>query len=222
MLVAQSFLTLCNLMDWSLPGSFSHRILQARIGKWVAIPFSGDLPDPGIERGSAALLADSWPSELPGKPISHCKGSLQYRERNWLVSLRIHSRRLKMAPTFNIITNLPIHLIYPKDGFPRWLSSKESACQGRRLKRYRFIPCVGKIPWRRKWHSSSVFLLGVSHGQRNLVGYSSWGCKELDKVEYLSTSKGQGDACLLLDSSQRLASVCTEKICNTYVLTDLR
>ena len=144
MLVAQSFLTLCNLMDWILPGSFVHGILQARIGKWVAIPFSGDLPDPGIERGSAALLADSWPSELSGKPISRCKGSLQYRERNWFVSFRIHSRHLKMAPTFNIITNLTIHLIYPKDRFPRWLSGKESACQVRRLKRCRFFPVSGK------------------------------------------------------------------------------
>ena len=33
---------------------------------------------------------------------------------------------------------------------------------------------VGKIPWRRKWHSISVFLPEKSHGQRSLVGYSPW------------------------------------------------
>ena len=40
MLVAQSYLTLCNPMDCSLPGYFVHGILQARILEWVAISFS--------------------------------------------------------------------------------------------------------------------------------------------------------------------------------------
>ena len=35
-------------------------------------------------------------------------------------------------------------------------------------------------PWRRKWQPTPVFLPGKSHRQRNLVGYSSWGCKESD------------------------------------------
>ena len=51
MLVAQSCPTLCNPMDCSLPGSSVHGILQGRILGWVAIPFSRDLPDPGIEPG---------------------------------------------------------------------------------------------------------------------------------------------------------------------------
>ena len=37
----QFCLTLCNLVDYSLPGSSVHGILQARILKWVAIPFPG-------------------------------------------------------------------------------------------------------------------------------------------------------------------------------------
>ena len=36
-----------------------------------------------------------------------------------------------------------------------------------------FDPWVGKIPWRRKWQPTPVFLPGKSHGQRNLVGYRS-------------------------------------------------
>ena len=39
-LVAQSCLTLCDPMDYSLPGSCVHVILQARILEWVAMPFS--------------------------------------------------------------------------------------------------------------------------------------------------------------------------------------
>ena len=44
---------------------------------------------------------------------------------------------------------------------------------------------VGKIPWRRKWQSTPVLLPGKSHGQRSLVGYSLWGCKESDTTEWL-------------------------------------
>ena len=41
-------------------------------------------------------------------------------------------------------------------------------------------------PWRRKWQPTPVFLPGKSHGQRNLVGYNTWGCKESDTTELLS------------------------------------
>ena len=38
-------------------------------------------------------------------------------------------------------------------------------------------------PWGRKWQPMPVFLLGKFHGQKSLVGYSPWGCKELDTAE---------------------------------------
>ena len=44
-------------------------------------------------------------------------------------------------------------------------------------------PWVGTILWRRKWEPTPVFLHGESHGQRSLVGYSPWGCKESDMTE---------------------------------------
>ena len=71
MLVTQSCLTLCDLTDCSPPGSFVHGILQTRILEWVVIPFSRDLPHPGIEPSSSALQADSLLSKPPGKPLSH-------------------------------------------------------------------------------------------------------------------------------------------------------
>ena len=48
---------------------------------------------------------------------------------------------------------------------------------------YRFDPWVKKIPWRREWLPTSVFLPGEFHGQRSLVSYSSWHCKELDMTK---------------------------------------
>ena len=44
-----------------------------------------------------------------------------------------------------------------------------------------------KIPWRREWQPTPVFLPGEFHGQRSLAGYSPWGCKESDMTEWLST-----------------------------------
>ena len=55
-----------------------------------------------------------------------------------------------------------------------------------RCRRLGFDPWVGKIPWRRAWQPTSVFLPGESHGQRSLVGYSPCRCKEPDTTERLS------------------------------------
>ena len=48
-----------------------------------------------------------------------------------------------------------------------------------------FDPCVGKVPWRRKWHPTAVLLPGKPHGWRSLVGYSPWGRRESDTTEQL-------------------------------------
>ena len=50
--VTQSRPTLCESMDCSLPGSSVHGIFQAIVLEWIAISFSKDLPNPGIEPGS--------------------------------------------------------------------------------------------------------------------------------------------------------------------------
>ena len=62
-------------------------------------------------------------------------------------------------------------------------SGKEPACQCRKHKRCRFSPWVGKIPWRRAWQPTPVFLPGDSHGQRSLVVYGPWGHEESDTIE---------------------------------------
>ena len=67
---------------------------------------------------------------------------------------------------------------------PRRLSANESTCW---CKRPRCYPWLGKIPWRRAWLPTPVFLPGESHGQRSLAGYSPQGRKELDITGQLST-----------------------------------
>ena len=76
---------LCDPIDYIAHGS-----LQARILEWVAFPFPGDFPNPGIEPGSPALQADSLPTEPQGKPKNTEVGSLSFlqwifptQESNW-------------------------------------------------------------------------------------------------------------------------------------------
>jgi len=47
---------------------------------------------------------------------------------------------------------------------------------------------VGKIPWRRKWKPTQVFLPREFHAQRSQVGYSPWGQKQSGMTEQLSPS----------------------------------
>ena len=62
--------------------------------------------------------------------------------------------------------------------------------QCRSLRRHRFNPWVGKMPWRRRWQPTPAFLPGESHRLRSLAGYSLWVRKELDMTEQLSTQAG--------------------------------
>ena len=79
------------------------------------------------------------------------------------------------------------HCIYPCiswwTDFSGGARGKEVSCQCRRYKRCWFNPWVRKIPWRRAWQPTPIFLSGESHGQRSLAGYSPWGCKESDTAE---------------------------------------
>ena len=56
-------------------------------------------------------------------------------------------------------------------------------CQYRRYKRHGFNPQVKKIPWRRAWQPTPVFLPEESHGQRSLAGYGPQGHTQLDMTE---------------------------------------
>ena len=68
-------------------------------------------------------------------------------------------------------------------GLPWWLRWLRISLQCRRPG---FDPWHGKIPWRRKWQLTPVFLPGEFYGQRSPVGYSPWGLKESDTTERLT------------------------------------
>ena len=61
-------------------------------------------------------------------------------------------------------------------GIPRWFSGKESTCQWRSPRRCGFNPWVGKMPWRRAWQPTPVFL----------TGESPW-TEEPDKLQFMES-----------------------------------
>ena len=65
-------------------------------------------------------------------------------------------------------------------GFPGGASGKEPACQCRRHKRCGFDHWVQKIPWKKVWQPTPVFLPGESCEQRSLAGDAPWSSKEWD------------------------------------------
>ena len=62
-------------------------------------------------------------------------------------------------------------------GLPWWLRWERLCLQ---CGKPGFGPWIRKIPWRRAWQPTPVFLPGESHGQRDLEGCSPWGAKESD------------------------------------------
>ena len=92
--------------------------------------------------------------------------------------------RQNLHHTSNIYSPVFINKCYN----PWWLRSQRICPH---CGRPRFYPWVGKIPWRRVWQTTPVFLPGESHGQRSPVGYSPWGRKESDRTEQLTLSLSQ-------------------------------
>ena len=66
---------------------------------------------------------------------------------------------------------------------PWWLRQYRICLQ---CGRPEFDPWIWKIPWKREWLPTPLFLPGESHGQKSLLGYSPWGYKEMDMTEQLT------------------------------------
>ena len=128
------------------------------------------------------------PSSLLGSPGSPL---LRVAQENFYVRLAQDSLYPGQPRSTSVQTGSvrPVCLDYAQaspGGYPNGTSGKEPACQCRRLKRHGLSPWVGKIPWRRAWQPTPVFLPGESHGQRSLACCDSRGCKESDMTERLN------------------------------------
>ena len=89
-------------------------------------------------------------------------------------------------------------------------SGKELVCQSRRPKRCRFDPLVRKIPRKRAWQPTLVFLSGESQARRSLAGYSPQGHRELDTTEATQQQRLHDTLRNSIWVSRSLHSTCTE------------
>ena len=135
---------------------------------WSGLPCPplGDFPNPWIE--SVSPVAPDWRRMLyswaimvaPKNPIDSMKRQNDMTVEDETSSGQKLSRRCYWGRVEGNYYNLGD------------ISDKEPTCQCGRHKRLRFSPWVWKIPWRRTWQPTLVFLPGNSHWQRNLVSYS--------------------------------------------------
>ena len=134
---------------------------------WSGLPCPppGDIPDPGVRPESltspalaSRFFTTSATWEAPYKDIQ----------------VYIYTVELPFATTWMDLEGIMRSKISDTEEdrycrLPTWLSRKESICQCRR---HRFDLWVRKMPCRKKWQLTPVFLPGKSHGQRSLVGYN--------------------------------------------------
>ena len=78
------------------------------------------------------------------------------------------------------------------------------------------VPRVGKIPWRKKWQSTPVFLPGKTHGQRSCMGYSPWGCKESVRHDLATKPQPPCSACSSFPSLYPLGKFVLFFVCNNF------
>ena len=159
--------------------------LLLKVKVWVthSCPTPCDLMDCSLPGFSVHRILQVRIVERDAIPFS--RGSSQSRDQTWVSC--IAGRFLTVRVTWEALHCSWISSIKDNWGFNRWLSGKESAFQCKRHRKDEFDSAVRKIPGRRKWQSTPVFLPGKSHGQRSLAECSPWGHKELDTTERLST-----------------------------------
>ena len=108
-------------------------------------PSPGDFPNPGIKLGSPALQADSLPSESPGEV--------------WLIYNVVLVSVVQRSDSVYMYVGFPGGSVVKNPPANAGNGDSESS------------PWIGKIPWRRKWQPTPVFLPGKSHEQNRLMGY---------------------------------------------------
>ena len=108
--------------------------------------------------GSLSLLQGIFPTQGLNPGLLHCTQILYHLNhwgspRNSVATLHTSAARCQLLISGG-----------KKKGLPSGTSGKEPTYKCRRPRRPRFNPWVGKIPWRRKWQRTLVFLPGESHG----------------------------------------------------------
>ena len=138
-------------------------------------------------RYNLVLYSLSYPT-----PVPICPSIPAYSKRHWFPLGHCHAKLMEMTAELvqslvflclSFLVNEKVMIRFSLEvceGLPWWLIGKEAPAMQETWVR----SLVLEIPWRRKWQPTPVFLLGKSHGQRSLAGYSPWGRKESGTTEH--------------------------------------
>jgi len=168
--------------DWAPESPFSLSLISLPLLSPTFSSVLASLPGPWLYPGN-------WKEDHD----ADCSWSCWRGARRFLCLLLVQHPLEWCLPSGSPQLQLQLLLVHNKCALvdikwlPCWLSRLRICLQCRRHRRRGFSPWVGKIPWKREWLLTPVFLSEKSHGQRSLAGYSPWGWKELDTTEQLST-----------------------------------
>ena len=129
---------------------------------------------PGSQAASSKALRQEQAQHGPctaRRPGQH--GTTSIRRRGWVREVERWGRGRCYLGPFGL----------GKNAWLPWWPRQWSVCL--QWGRPGFDPCVGKMPWRRKWQPTPELLPGKSHRRGILVAYSPWGHKESDTTEWL-------------------------------------
>ena len=162
-----SHVQLCNLTRLLCAWDFSCK----NTGVGCHFFLQGMILDPRIKSVSPKLSGRFFTIEPPGKPINNEVEGITWMveswkfEGNYLASFTWNLGKVNSKQPLCIEIDLTIsRKIQEYMGFPGGTSGKEPTCQCRRCKRCEFDSWARKIPWRRAWQPTLVFLPGESHG----------------------------------------------------------
>ena len=157
---------LCDPKDCSPPGSSVHETAQQEYCSGLPFPPSGDLPDPGVEPESPALIGGFFTAESLGyTPQQHLKA--------------FNMQRFFFLSAKPLCQNSPKYL--RRSSLVAQMVKNLPAMQGTPVR-----SLCWEDPRRREGQPTPVFFPGEFHGQRSLTGYSPWGSKESDTTELLT------------------------------------
>ena len=135
--------------------------------------YSNQLTTSNTRANSLAIHQNLSPKEQSGEHSRVANSSIDQTSGIYACLIPDHCLRVCTRITPNILVRL-LHFSFSDQSsyFCIWIGIP---LQYRRHRRWAFNPWIGKIPWRRKWPLTPVFLPRESHGQRSLVGYSPRG-----------------------------------------------
>ena len=145
-------------------------------------------------------ISSIWPDwlRLDHVPICQSISHLGHEHWCWLAWPESHD-----SPGY-----LGYNLLCIKGRLSRKQSGKESPCQYRRCRLGAFNPWVRKIPWRKKWQPTPVFLPEKSYRQRSPAGYSPVGSQGIRTEHSYRHIKGSGRVRHWLPPEENLSYHC--------------